>query len=53
MAFGRKRPEQTDGTRTTSYPQGETGKAPVAGVKRTTSYKNSIQVNTRGYETIN
>jgi hypothetical protein len=39
--------------RTTSYPQGEEGKAPVVGASRTTSYKSSIQYNTRGYETIN
>ena len=39
--------------RTTSYTQGQDGKAPVAGAKRTTSYKSSIQINTRTYETIN
>lgn len=56
MAFGRKVPSQNDGgnvKRTTSYPQDQQGKAAVVGEKRTTSYKNSIQVNTRGYETIN
>ncbi len=62
MAFGRKRPQQSapqssggskESTRTTSYPQDQTGKADVVGALRTTSYKSSIQWNTRGYETIN
>ena len=59
MAFGRKKPQSTtssgskESTRTTSYPQDQTGKAPVVGATRTTSYKSSIQWNTRGYETIN
>lgn len=69
MAFGRKRDREADlaaagfvtGTssankeskRTTSYPLGEIGKAPVKGAPKTTSYKSSIQYNARGYETIN
>lgn len=55
MAFGRKVPSQggPNANRTTSYPQDQQGKAPVAGEKRTTSYKSAMQVNTRGYETIN
>lgn len=43
----------TGSSRTSSYPQGQEGKASVSGALRTTSYKNSIQVNARGYETIN
>jgi hypothetical protein len=61
--FGRARPQQSDGQplgssskdseRTTSYPQGQDGKAPVVGALRTTSYKSSIQCDDRGYVTIN
>lgn len=54
MAFGRKIPSHDNNTsRTTSYPQDQQGKAGVAGEKRTTSYKSAMQINTRGYETIN
>lgn len=63
MAFGRKRPQQSapqsggsgaiESTRTTSYPQGQDGKAPVVGEVRTTSYKSSIQYNDRGYVSVN
>jgi hypothetical protein len=64
VAFGRKVPEQTApqsgadssstiSERTTSYPQGQEGKAPVAGALRTTSYQSSLHTDTRGYETIN
>lgn len=50
MVAGRKKPEQT---RTTSYPQGQEGKPAVTGEKRTTSYKNGLQVDRRDYQTIN
>lgn len=50
MVAGRKKPEQT---RTTSYPQNQEGKPPVTGAKRTTSYKNPMQVNRRDLQTIN
>ena len=61
MAFGRKKPQQSgsstggskESARTTSYPQGQDGRAAVVGALRTSSYKSSIQRNTRGYETIN
>jgi hypothetical protein len=42
-----------ESSRTTSYPQGQEGKTPVTGALRTTSYKNSIQFDDRGYVTIN
>lgn len=64
MATGRERPTPSgaalrfgtavnEHVRTTSYPQGQEGKAPAVGEKRTTSYRNSIQYNDRGYATIN
>jgi hypothetical protein len=58
MAFGRKvqdvnRTGGNNPNRTTSYPQGQEGKAPVVGTKRTTSYKSALQFDARGYETIN
>lgn len=55
MAFGRKKPSQggPNANRTTSYPQDQQGKAAVSGEKRTTSYKSAMQIDTRGYETIN
>lgn len=58
MAFGRKIPSPagTAGSnpgRTTSYPQGQDSKAAVVGEKRTTSYRNSIHVDPRDYQTIN
>ena len=57
MAFGRKKPQASadskDSTRTTSYPQGQTGKAKVVGALRTTSYKTSIQTRTHDLDSIN
>lgn len=56
---GRIKPEPVlnssthDTARTTSYPQGQAGKAPVSGELRTTSYKSSAQFDDRGYVTIN
>jgi len=55
---GRTRPQPSantskDSNRTTSYPQGQEGKAPVVGELRTTSYKSSAQFDDRGYVTIN
>ncbi len=40
-------------TRTTSYPQNQEGRAPIKGAPRTSSYQSAMQINTRGYETIN
>lgn len=69
MAFGRKKDRDADlaaagfvtpgasankeSTRTTSYPLGQIGAAPIKGAAKTTSYKSSVQYNARGYETIN
>ena len=61
MAFGRKKPQQSDSsstgskesTRTTSYPQGQTGKAKVVGALRTSSYQSSIQTRTHDLDSIN
>ena len=58
MAFGRIRPQSSSAnnkqsTRTTSYPQGQDGKAPVVGSVRTTSYKSSAQVRTHDLDSIN
>lgn len=61
MAFGRKRPQQSGGsstgskesTRTTSYPQDQTGKAQVVGALRTTSYRSSVQTRTHDVDSIN
>lgn len=56
---GRTRPPTSasssskESTRITSYPQGQDGKAAIAGELRTTSYKTSAQFDDRGYVTIN
>ena len=61
MAFGRKKPQQSGGpstgakesTRTTSYPQGQTGKAKIVGEPSTTSYQSSVQTRTHDLDSIN
>lgn len=61
MAFGRKKPQPSasstggskESKRTTSYPQGQEGKAGVVGALRTTSYKSSIQTRTHDLDSIN
>lgn len=59
MAFGRKKPQPSgsggskESTRTTSYPQGQDGKAKVVGALRTTSYKSSIYTRTHDLDSIN
>ena len=42
-----------DSKRTTSYPQAQEGKAMIKGASRNTSYKTAMQIDTRGYGTIN
>lgn len=59
MAFGRKKPQPSvsgvskESTRTTSYPQGQDGKAKVVGALRTTSYRTSTQTRTHDLDSIN
>lgn len=60
MAFGRKKPQPSGSSsgskpsgRTTSYPQGQDGKAKVVGELRTTSYKSSTQTRTHDLDSIN
>ncbi len=62
--FGRKIPKQSDaqpsGThpapasaRITSYPVDQDTAPSTTGAPKTTSYVNALQLNSRGYETIN
>jgi len=61
--FGRKKPTQSDGQpggvtaaeseRNSSYRGVNDIAPPVTGAARTTSYRNAMQTDGRGYETIN
>jgi len=62
--FGRKKPTQSDGQpagvsaaaeseRLSSYRLANDIAPPVTGAARTTSYRNAMQIDGRGYETIN
>lgn len=62
--FGRKIPKQSDAQpggsptpddseRTTSYRVDQDAAPPTVGVARTTSYVSAMQLNARGYETLN
>jgi len=59
--FGRKKPQANAETgektkssdRTTSYRVGNDAAPPSTSVSKTTSYVNAMQLNGRGYETLN
>jgi hypothetical protein len=59
--FGRKKPQAATETgekikasdRTTSYRMGQDTAPPPNSVTKTTSYVNAMQLNGRGYETLN
>lgn len=57
--FGRKRPDASsaektkDSERTSSYRMDQDAAPPSTDASRTTSYVNAMQINGRGYETLN
>jgi hypothetical protein len=57
--FGRKRPDASsaektkDSERTSSYRMNQDAAPPSSDVTKTTSYVNAMQMNGRGYETLN